>query len=232
MGRPIHYSAEVPVRCQALIDMLGPQVEQESDAHGRWGGPLKTTFLVAMATPMIVLPIERIFKPARPHHEGLADDRELDPQLTDLVSTWLAKDAPFGAAPFFEPDVWSYVPSIDPFDVARDWPQRALDALGSSTASQVAAGAPARDILLTLRNALAHGGVTYLDKHGGHTHFSTNMLGFASFAKSHRPELRLLRVSVVGFEAFLRSWAGWLASSGVLDQLGKRGPGYFQFAAE
>ena len=59
MGRPTHYSSEIPIRCQALIAMLRDKVQEESDPDGRWGGPLRTTFLVAMATPMVVLPIER-----------------------------------------------------------------------------------------------------------------------------------------------------------------------------
>lgn len=212
--------------------MLGPKVEEESDPQGRWGGPLKTTFLVAMAAPMIALPIERIFKPARANYEGIADDRELDSQLAAMVIADLGPAQTFGATPFFEPGVWAYVSEIDPFDVARDWPRRALDPLRSVAAAQAAADAPARDILLALRNALSHGGVTYLDRRGGHTDFATNMLGFASFVRPRRQELRLLRVGVPGFESFLRLWAQWLSSSGVLKQLDERGPGHFDYAAE
>jgi hypothetical protein len=58
------------------------------------------------------------------------------------------------------------------------------------------------------------------------------MLGFASFARPRAPELRLLRVSVAGFERFLKLWATWLSSSGVLEALDERGPGYFDYAAE
>lgn len=232
MGRPRHYSAEVPVRCQALIDMLSRRVEEDSDPDGQWGGPLKTTFLIAMATPMLVLPIERIFKPAGGNHHGVADDRDLDSKLADLVIAQFGVGRTFGAAPFFEPGQWAYVPETDPFNVARDWPRDALDALGSHEASEGAALAPTAQVLLALRNALAHGGVTYLDRDGRHTAFATNMLGFASFARFRRPELQLLRISVQSFENFLRLWAAWLASSGVLNQIEDRGPGYFDYAAE
>jgi hypothetical protein len=232
MGRPRHYSGEVPLRCQALIDMLIQRVDEESDPDGRWGGPLKTTFLLAMATPMLVLPMERLFKPARPNHRGVADDRELDPHLAKLVVADLGPGKAFGAAPFFELDTWAYVPAIDPFDVARDWPRRALDPLAGQRALQAASEAPARDVLLALRNALGHGGVTYLDRDGQHADFATNMLGFAAFARHGAPELRLLRVSVRGFQDFLGRWANWLSASGVLNQLDERGPGYFEFAAE
>jgi hypothetical protein len=232
MGRPRLYSAEVPLRCQALIDLFGAAVEADSDPHGRWGGPLKTTFLVAMATPMIVLPIERIFKQARANNEGVADDRELDPRLAAMVIDNLGPAKTFGAAPFFEPDVWSYVPTLDPFEVANDWPAEVLDELHSAAGAKAAVDAPAQDILLALRNALGHGGVTYLDENGRHAKAATNMLGFASFARSRHPELRLLRVTVPGFEAFLRLWSEWLASRGVGKQLEERGPGHFDYAAE
>ncbi|WP_296164716.1 hypothetical protein [uncultured Brevundimonas sp.] len=232
MGRPRHYSAEIPARCQALIEMLGTAVEEASDPNGRWGGPLKTTFLMAMATPMIALPIERIFKPARDNHEGVADDRELDPDLSGQVAHELGPARPFGSAPFFERGAWAYIPTIGPFNVAGDWPARALVPLRSAAAAEAAAEAPARVILLALRNALSHGGVTYLDRNGGHADYATHMLGFASLARARHPELRLLRVGVPEFETFLRLWANWLSSAGVIDQLERRGPGHFQFAAE
>lgn len=232
MGRPRHYSAELPIRCQALIEMFGPAVQEDSDPQGRWGGPLKTTFLVALAAPMIALPIERLFKPARPHHLGLADDRELDPQLAAMVADVLGPAQSFEAAPFFEPGAWTYIPTLAPFEVGRDWPPRALEALRSESAARAAAEAPARDILLALRNALSHGGITYLDQNGDHADFATNMLGFASFARPHHPEFRLLRVEVPAFESFLGLWSKWLSSSGVLEQLEDRGPGHFDYAAE
>ena len=68
-------------RCQALIRHLRPVIEGGLPDDHRFGGPLDTTFLLAMATPMIVLPVERIFKPARPGADVPADDRELDPEL-------------------------------------------------------------------------------------------------------------------------------------------------------
>jgi hypothetical protein len=231
MGRPRHYSAEIPARCQALIEMLGPAVADESDPNGRWGGPLKTTFLLAMATPMIALPLERIFKPAQDYHDGVADDRELDAGLSGQVVDVLARDRRFGQAPFFEPSAWSYVPTLDRFNVAADWPKRALHSLGAPAAQQQAAEAPARDVLLALRNALSHGGVTYLDRHGRQTEQATHMIGFASFARHRQPELRLLRIGVPQFERFLTLWTEWLAASGVLDRLIARGPGHFDPAA-
>lgn len=232
MGRPVHYSSEVPQRCQALIDMLAARVDEASDPDGLWGGPLKTTFLLAMATPMVVLPMERIFKPAD-GNAGVADDTALDPRLRDEVWSVLGDEATFAAAPFFREGAWRYVASAVPFEVGRDWPGTRLEALASDAALAAAAGAKARTILTTLRNALAHGGVTYLDAEGGHTFFATNRLGFASrYGSGVGTRFRLLSISVADFKAFLQGWADWLKESGVDGVLEGSGPGHFDIAAE
>jgi len=62
MGRPIHCSAEVPKRCLDLIVKYGSSDEVNSD--GRRGRPLKPTFLLTKATPMLILPMARTFKPS------------------------------------------------------------------------------------------------------------------------------------------------------------------------
>lgn len=233
MGRPVHYSSEIPMRCHALIEMLSQRVDEASDPDGRWGGPLKTTFLLAMATPMVVLPIERLFKPLVWGRGAIANDQAMDQALDARVQRQLGRGRPFQDAPFFQADAWSYVADIEAFEVGGAWPDRALIALASPKARQAAAITGAGQILVALRNSLAHGGVTYLDQDGRHTQFATNMLGFASLARQNDlTRLRLLRVSVAAFEQFLGLWAAWLKSSGVSDQLEQSGPGYFEYAAE
>lgn len=71
---PYHYSREIVKRCKALICALRPAIKQGLPIEDAPGEPLDTTFLLAMATPMIVLPVERIFKPATPAAFA-ADDR-------------------------------------------------------------------------------------------------------------------------------------------------------------
>ncbi len=233
MGRPTHYSSEIPVRCQALIAMLRDKVQEESDPEGRWGGPLRTTFLVAMATPMVVLPIERLFKPVVQRRAGVANDAAVVPALDDQVAGALGRGKAFRDAPFYHPGAWSYVADIEAFEVGANWPEAALRALAAPEAAQAAAVADAGQILVALRNSLAHGGVTYLDVHGGHTAFATNMLGFASLVRPNDPNrLKLLRIPVPAFEEFLARWAAWLEASGVVRHLERSGPGYFEYAAE
>ena len=57
MGLPNHYSRDIVIRCESLIRHLLPKIEQGLPDDVRFGGPLRTTFLLAMATPMIVLGI-------------------------------------------------------------------------------------------------------------------------------------------------------------------------------
>jgi hypothetical protein len=233
MGRPVHYSTEVPARCQALIEMLVDKVESHSDPDGRWGGPLKTTFLLAMATPMLVLPLERVFKPVIWGKPGIADEVSLDPALDARIAEVFSPGKSFHRAPFYEPQTWTFIPEYTEFEVARDWPEDCLRQLGSPDAAAAAGRADASQILIAVRNALSHGGITYLDRDGGHTRSATNMLGFASLVRQRDPtRLRLLRATVTGFEAFLRLWAEWLSAAGVTDELDERGPGYFSYAAE
>ena len=58
---PEHYARDIVERCDSPIESLLPVVIDDSD---QFGGPLGTTFLIAMSTPMILLPLERILKPA------------------------------------------------------------------------------------------------------------------------------------------------------------------------
>ncbi len=95
---PEHYGRDIAQRCQSLVRELLPVVKNGLDHDDRFGGPLSTTFLLALATPMIVLPIERIFKPANPRANNAADDRHLDPALAQDVVEVLRRAAPSGLA--------------------------------------------------------------------------------------------------------------------------------------
>lgn len=233
MGRPKQYSVELPARCQALIDRYGELIGREAKPDDGFEGPLKTTFLLAMATPILVLPLERVFRPAVWNDRGVADDLELDGHVGDRVRRTLGERRAFGAAPFFRAGVWSYIPECPRFEVGRDWPEDILAALASPEAASAAAKAPASEILMVARNGIAHGGVTYLDADGRHTRMATHMLGFASFVSLRdRTRLRILRVGVDAFEDFLRLWTNWLLDSGAAATMQAQGPGYFDWAAE
>lgn len=226
MSRPEHYSLEITTRCERLIEQLTGNVDGDPKLVDEWGGPLRTTFLLAMSTPMIVLPMERLFRPlfGKP---GVASDVELDPKLADRVRDTLGPDRYFGRAPFFEKGAWAYLAVTPPFPVARAWPQEMFERLAASEALAAAANAPAADILECLRNALAHGGVAYLDGDGRQTDDVTNMLAFASNTRD-RKGLQLLRISVDSYQRFLRAWSGWVSERQIEASLADEGPGWFE----
>jgi len=226
MGLPQHYSRDIAQRCKALIRHLRPVVEDGLPDDGQFGGPLATTFLLAMATPMVVLPIERIFKPVRPHAEVPADDRDIDPTLADRVGDVFNPERPFADAPFTVPGHWSYAQGVEPFNISAYWPGEVLERLGSQTARDEADRTPAQRILLDLRNALAHGGVAYLDAHGRSTDGPAAMLAFAA-ARTRNGRLtglNILRIHQDHFYEFVMAWAEWLTVSTISDLMNAGDP--------
>lgn len=225
MGIPQHYSREIPQRCDALLNELLPVVEGGLKADDRFGGPLKTTFLLALATPMVILPVERIFKRIAFNDTGVADDREIDEALVDSVEPVLGKEHSFGKAPFGS-GAWAYISSAEPFNVGQPWADDLLGRFDTAAAREAARCAPTWRILQDLRNALAHGGVTYLDADGRTSYGGAEMLAFAgAVTKGHKViGLNLLRVHKNDFRAFLSAWATWLAEVGVDEALGEAPP--------
>jgi hypothetical protein len=86
---PEHYARDIVEHCEILIESLLPVVMQ--DPAKRFGGPLGTTFLVAMSTPMILLPIERMLKPAA-NRDSVADDRTVDESMGRAVARDSGRD--------------------------------------------------------------------------------------------------------------------------------------------
>jgi hypothetical protein len=226
MTAPNHYSREIAQRCQNLIQQLLPIINEGLPNDAQFGGPLRTTFLLAMATPMIVLPIERIFKPEDANAAHAANDGELDATLADAVAGVLGGERPFRNAPFAANVKWSYMHDCRPFNIAGDWPHEVLEALGRQEAIDAARNAPASRILLDLRNALAHGGVTYLDDDGRNTHGQAAMFAFAGARTRNRQivGLNILRVHEEDFRVFLAAWAEWLTRTPVRNALNNRNP--------
>ena len=225
MGRPQHYSLEIASRCQRLIEQLNDKVGDDRHLVDEWGGPLRTTFLLAMSTPMLVLPMERLFRPVF-NKGGVANDAELDPVLAERVHDIFDQGRIFGNAPFFAAETWAYADAVAIFPVAKAWPPEIFDQLARPEAMAAAAEAPAADVLECLRNALAHGGIAYLDAKGRQTDDATNMLAFASNTRD-RKRLRLLRISVDGYQKFLHAWSAWLGERQVETSLAEEGPGWF-----
>jgi hypothetical protein len=218
MGNPEHYGRDIAIRCQSLIQHLLPKVEGGLPDDALFGGPLRTTFLLALATPMVLLPIERIFKPGA-GRKGVGDDREIDRGLAARVADTFGNETTFGKSPFGGDGDWRYVTGYRLFNIARPWPEDLLEALDDQDATNRALDAPAQKILLHLRNALAHGGITYLNKNGRQTEGEAAMFAFVGLKSANTRKLNVLRVSEISFCRFLGAWTAWLNKSGVAQLL-------------
>lgn len=220
MGIPKHYSLQLPDRCRSLIEELWAAVEKAPSAD-RYGGSLTTTFLLSLATPMIVMPVERLLKQG--WQEGFADDRPLDAAVTAIVQGAFGARVRFGDCPFFSrDDGWTYAFSPSGFNVAYGLPHQIAEELALHSAQQAASELGATDAIKALRNALAHAVIAYLDAQG-HSTFgaSAHMLAFVGEVREDRKfvGLHILRISESGFRAFLGRWVDWLNASGVADAL-------------
>jgi hypothetical protein len=173
---PEHYARDIALRCNSLIASLLPMVQHRLPVEPRFGGTFETTFLIAMGAPMILLPVERLFKAA---DHGVTDDRQIDPELAEAVADVLGEGKRFSDAPFAPKGAWSYIQRHEPFNVPGVWPRDLLDSLSGPAATESAGAAPARRIVTDLGNALAHGGVAYLDEQGRQNAGQAAMLALA-----------------------------------------------------
>lgn len=225
MGIPANYSRELPERCLYLIEQLLPQVEQTFLPGQEGVGALTTTFLLAMATPIIVLPIERVERHRAAVAEGYVDDRALSPELA------LAVDAALGGKPvrkslFFETGKWRLARISHQLgqNLARNFPHDLSEILSAQQAETAASAMCASEWASCVRNALAHGGIAYLDANGHQTYGQrAEKLAFISGRYGSDPttpeQLRVLSIDESSFLAFLRKWVAWLSDTGLSFEL-------------
>lgn len=212
MGTPAHYSSELSRRLGFLIDRLYPIVENGLDGDKEFGGALGTTFLLAMATPMIVLPLERILRLLE-GKRTMADDAAANPRLSQEIARIFAGGQSFARAPFSHLDGWSYVEGQPRFDIADRWPANVLEQLGTSQAQADIGQASTVQVMKDLRNALSHGGITYLNADGHHVYGDDAvMLGFAADQTFNGPNYNIIRVTETAFRRFLSDWSAWLSN--------------------
>jgi hypothetical protein len=170
-----------------------------------------------MAMPMLLLPLERIYKPGtdRSRYQS-SDDRHVDPRLAALVQDALGEGQLFSEAPFAAGTAWHHLPSVPAFPAGGGLGRHLLKDLGSDEAFQRAQDAGCKRALLDIRNALAHGGVHYLDHQGLQRQPEVNMLAFVS---RNDTVASVWRVSQDDFRQFLLAWADWLGETGVSEAL-------------
>lgn len=220
MGIPDHYSRALPERCMTLVEHLYPCARQVFPPEGNMFGPLTSTFLLSMSIPIVTLPIERIER----NGGGYTDDRPLDEPLSNEIKRVLGGQ-PIRRAPFFESDAWRYLKvdgnTLAVQDIARGLPPEYTVPLAEEPAKLAAARMPGSQWTALMRNALAHGGIAYLDREG-HTRDNVGASYYAfvsgkydkedTFHQKPPVELHILRISEPDYLGFLRRWVAWLST--------------------
>ena len=212
VGNPQNFSLDIPQRCQVLIDALWPEVSKK---RGSGSHPLNASFLLAISTPMINLPIERIWKPQMNRAVGHLNDTVLDAHFAANIRRGISSNAVAGTE-FYRPNAWRYhylpkgasLPDLSQHGL----PKPVEVALGSAAASKAARALTTEMFCNILRNGLAHGGILYLDATGQTTHSSpVRMFCFVSTKQRHRviEGLHFLRVSIKDYRTFLELWTKW-----------------------
>lgn len=224
MGIPQHYAVELPRRCLRLIDALMPEVAGVR-MEGDEAGPLTTSFLVAMSTPIITLPIERVERHRGKEIEGFIDERHLSPETAAAVDDELG-GKPLRQSALFEPGVWrqAVLPYAPGLNLVRNFPQRLVDDLNDESALSRADQMPAAQWATCLRNALSHGGVFYLNE-AGHPAEGEPVHHISFVSTKLSPDRRTiesllaLRIARAQFLPFLRGWVNWLERAGLMRAL-------------
>jgi hypothetical protein len=219
MGNPRHFSLELPQRCLQLIEELWPCAETIRPEFKPELGALTTTFLISMSMPIINLPVERIERYKDAKDQGYADDRHLNAGMARAIADVLGGHK-FKKAPFFISDAWSFATrdAESLFNIADLIPDDLAIELGTERAIDRAAQMPTSQWCSVLRNALAHGGIAYLDDAGASSfNKPVKMYAFISGKFDDDEDtligLNILRISESNYRAFLKKWVRWLRAA-------------------
>jgi hypothetical protein len=231
LGNPRHFGIELPQRCLAIVEELWSEVEKIHGGKTPELGPLTTTFLVSMSMPIINLPVERIERQiSNGNGEGYMDDRPFGQEAVEAFQLTVQRGI-FSNAPFFEAGVWRFTKDSEPRDnYAYGLPARIATALQQSQALEDAKRMAASQWISTLRNALAHGGILYLDARGQSTDGRpVKNLAFVSGTfndgvcpnkeetscrgiRGDLKSLKILQISELDYREFLKRWVAWIGS--------------------
>jgi len=130
-------------------------------------------------------------------------------------------------APFYRPGEWSFTKrdKIQAFNIAKSFPNDVANELASDESEARAGKIPTSQWCSILRNAMAHGGISYLNENGRSSHGEpVKMYAFVSGKYNDAPpgellQLSVLRISEINYRKFLRRWVSWLKSSGLAREL-------------
>jgi hypothetical protein len=135
---------------------------------------------------------------------------------------------PFRQSPFFVPDAWSFAfrDTESRFNIAKALPEDLAEELASKQALLRAARMETSQWCSTLRNALAHGGIAYLDEQG-RSSYDRPVAIYAFISQKYEGPCdqrklvgaNILRVSEAHYRDFLRRWVAWLQQLGIAEDV-------------
>lgn len=186
-----------------LLDALQPIAQQRN---------LTASMALMVAMPLLIIPLERTNTKARAPANAINDvfgARSFVAALRQL------KRRPFCEVFLQGPEQrsqWRYVEFAENINNPSAW----RDSLGRHPLARGAQNdileQDVNNILLTLRHALAHGNVVYLDENGHET--PGRLVTHLAFVSDTKPGNRFYRVLIVeenAFIQFLRAWAQWIS---------------------
>ncbi len=234
MGRPNHYGIELPRRCLTLIEELW-SVATETYGDQPDLGPLTSTFLLSMSMPILNLPVERIERQiGRNDGEGYVDDRHISERAVEAFQRTIQRGA-LCEAPFYRDGAWRFYQYPGAANIARELPEQIVSELSKDVAVKNAGKMPASQWISIVRNALAHGGIAYLDDQGRsrgdrpvkmyafvNGKFDSGLCPHFSGAvcrgeRGPLQALNFLRIAENDYRTFLELWVSWLNEVGIVN---------------
>lgn len=187
---PQRFVTEYPERCGQLLAMLEPQA-RASDLVG--------SFALLVASAAFTIPFARMTEKGHPAGE---------PEATLSSAIEALKKKSFLDAPFWNgltPAFFRYAKIVNSPEHAGGW----RDDAGVHPI-KLGENKDGNTVLRTIRHALAHGNVVYLDQNG-HEMPGSQVRYLAFLCKHERdPAYRAVIFDEESFLAFLKCWISWL----------------------
>jgi len=186
---PQRFVTEYPARCRQLLDMLEPQAREAG---------LLGSFALLVASAAINIPYGQITEKNHPLGRPEGDLSHAIKNLTQC---------PFLEAPFWngnKPEFFRCAKIVNIKCIPNSW--RNAEGVRPISSTETT---DANCALKTIRHALAHGNVLYLDENGYET--PNNKLCYLAFIG--RKKNQIYHIVIFGMEdflKFLKAWIEWL----------------------
>jgi len=199
---PERFCTEVPQRMRRLLDAMYPVAHEED---------LTTSFTLMVAMPLLMIPLERTATKGGDPANAISDVDTAQPLVRALRQL---KRGLFWEAFLRDPNLlhrWRFT------EIARriDHPSQWRDSLDRHPMRPGARNdikeQTVDNVLMTLRHALAHGNVVYLNEEGDET--PGRRVTHMAFVADGRgtDAYRVVIVEELAFVEFLKAWVDWLS---------------------